>query len=217
MYQIERRHNQLNNYAYGLLCAQGAQHGNYNGEFDSIHLVHSQLYSVTQMSAKQSAADDSEKMYLADFGLPGTWDAPYPDLMTSITWCSCLWFAMIRILCQHILKIMTIEKVHEIPDELIDSHWYKVNHATGVPPPSDPSRAPMVPYRTLVQQSEHILDDVPSTLDERALLLTKESEVLIHLAKTTRFGTGLVRSVIRDGLEQLKRHHGVSSSAAAAA
>eukprot|EP00961_Rhodomonas_salina_P221328 2992191-Rhodomonas_salina.1 len=209
MYQIQRRVEQMNNYAYGLLCVQGAQHGNYDAEFDSIHPEHGRLYRITRMSAKPSAADDSEKPYLADFGLPGSWDSPYDNRLTSMTWCSCLWFSMIRIPCRHILKVLTVERVHEIPDILIDRHWYKVDHSTGIPPVADPSPGFIVPFRTSAEVSEHILDDVPSSLDERAILLSKECDVLIHLAKTTRFGTGLVRSVLRDGLEQLRRHHGV--------
>eukprot|EP00961_Rhodomonas_salina_P102168 1374190-Rhodomonas_salina.1 len=213
MYQIQRSIHQMNNYAYGLLCTQGAQHGNYDAEFECIHPEHGRLYRIKRMSARPSAADDSEKPYLADFGLPGTWDSPYDHRLTSMTWCSCLWFSMISIPCRHILKVLTVERVHEIPDGLINPHWYKVDHATGVPPPSDPSHGFVTPFRMSAEVSEHILDDVPSSLDERAILLSKESEVLIHLAKTTRFGTGLVRSVLRDGLEQLRRHHGVSAPA----
>eukprot|EP00961_Rhodomonas_salina_P145133 1953312-Rhodomonas_salina.1 len=63
MYQIQRRVHQLNNYAYGLLCVQGAQQTNYAGVFDSVHPEHGRLYRVTRMSAKPSAADDSEKPY----------------------------------------------------------------------------------------------------------------------------------------------------------
>eukprot|EP00961_Rhodomonas_salina_P111414 1499105-Rhodomonas_salina.1 len=205
MYQIQQRVNQLNNYAYGLLCVQGAQQTNYAGVFDSVHAEHGKLYRITRMSAKPSAADDSEKPYLSDFGLPGTWDAPYENRLTSTSWCSCLWFSMIRIPCRHILKVLVIENIHEIPDALIDPHWYKADHVTGVPPPTDPSPGFVVPFRTAAEQSEHILDDVPFTLDERALLLHKECDVLIHLAKTTRFGTGLLR-----------RHHGISATAGSA-
>eukprot|EP00961_Rhodomonas_salina_P262503 3547507-Rhodomonas_salina.1 len=195
MYQIQRRVQQMNNYAYGLLCAQGAQHGNYDAEFDCVHPEHGRLYRIKRMSARPSAADDAEKPYLADFGLPGTWDSPYDNRLTSMTWCSCLWFSMIRIPCRHILKVLTVERVHEIPDGLIDPHWYKIDHETGVPPPADPSPGFIVPFRTSAEVSENILDDVPSSLDELAIL----------------YRSCCPRSVLRDGLEQLRRHHGVSA------